>query len=57
MHYLNIMTVMFIVLKLAGVITWSWFLVLAPTLIPILISLTVLGFCIIILLTVDARDE
>ena len=32
--FLNPLTLVFIVLKLCKVITWSWWLVLAPTWIP-----------------------
>lgn len=32
---LGLMTIAFIVLKLCGVIDWSWWWVLSPTLIPI----------------------
>ena len=35
--WLQILTVMFIGLKLGGAITWSWFWVLSPTLIPLII--------------------
>ena len=36
---LEVLTIVFIVLKLTGIITWSWWLVLAPTLIPLAIVL------------------
>lgn len=32
--FLGLLTIVFIVLKLTGVISWSWWLVLLPTLIP-----------------------
>jgi hypothetical protein len=32
--FLNTFTIVFVVLKLCNVITWSWWLVLAPTWIP-----------------------
>jgi hypothetical protein len=32
--FLNTLTIVFVVLKLCKVITWSWWLVLAPTWIP-----------------------
>ena len=52
--FLNILTFIFIILKVMGVIEWSWWLVLAPTLVPIgivgliiivagIISLTMMG--------------
>lgn len=33
--FLNILTFIFIILKVVGVIEWSWWLVLSPTLIPL----------------------
>ena len=33
-----ILTIVFIVLKLTGVIDWSWFYVLLPTIIPLAIA-------------------
>jgi len=44
--FLGILTVAFIVLKLVGVISWSWFLVLSPAILPLMIliiTLIVLG--------------
>lgn len=38
----SLLTIVFIVLKLMGVIAWSWVWVLAPTWIPIAILLVVL---------------
>ena len=39
---LTLLTVLFVGLKLGGVITWSWWLVLSPTLIPLGLTLCVL---------------
>lgn len=39
---LTLLTLLFIGLKLGNVITWSWWWVLAPTWIPILIALVLL---------------
>ncbi len=44
--FCGMLTIAFIVLKLAGHITWSWWWVLAPTWIPlaiVLVCLLVLG--------------
>ena len=46
---LDVLTVVFIVLKLVKVITWSWWWVLAPTLIPLGIILVVLFIVAIVL--------
>lgn len=50
--FCGLLTIAFIVLRLCGVIDWSWWLVLLPTLIsialPIVIILVVLLVCVII---------
>lgn len=40
----SVLTIVFIVLKCVGVITWEWKWVLCPTWIPICISLLILLF-------------
>jgi hypothetical protein len=40
--FFGLLTIVFIVLKLTSVIEWSWFWVLAPTWIPLLIVLAAL---------------
>ena len=48
--FLSLLTILFIALKLLGIITWSWWWVLAPLWIPWSIALLVLlGFGIWIL--------
>lgn len=42
--FLNLLTIVFIVLKLTETISWSWWLVLAPTLVSI-----ILAFLIVVL--------
>lgn len=41
--FLGVLTIVFIVLKLLGVITWSWVWVLAPLWIPAILLLIVLA--------------
>ena len=36
---LEVLAIVFVVLKLTGVVTWSWWIVLAPVLIPLAILL------------------
>lgn len=46
--FCGLLTIAFIVLKLTGYISWSWWWVLAPTWIPlalVLICLLVFGVC------------
>ena len=35
--FFGLLTIAFIVLKLCNVITWSWFWILSPTIIPLII--------------------
>lgn len=42
--FLGALTVAFIVLKLTNVINWSWWIVLSPMLIPIIIVIACLLF-------------
>lgn len=46
--FLGLLTIVFIVLKLVGVINWSWIWVLSPIWIPIAIALLILISVIII---------
>lgn len=43
--FLPLLTLIFITLKLTGYITWSWWLVLLPMIVP----LTILFICLLIL--------
>lgn len=36
---LEVLAIVFVVLKLTGIVTWSWWIVLAPVLIPLAILL------------------
>lgn len=38
---LSILTLIFVTLKIMGEITWSWWLVLAPTWIPMVIGIVI----------------
>lgn len=42
MGFTEVLTLIFVVLKLCGVITWSWWLVFAPSIIALAIALTIL---------------
>lgn len=44
--FLGVLTIVFIVLKLCNVITWSWFWVLSPTIIPLIILFV---FCCVLI--------
>lgn len=55
---LNLLTLIFILLKVLHVITWSWFLVLLPTIISF--GLGILFFVVILiiaLITYDGPEE
>lgn len=49
--FIGLLTIVFIVLKLTGVISWSWWLVLLPTLIPtgIVLLLAILWLIMVLL--------
>ena len=40
--FCGLLTILFIGLKLTNYISWSWFWVLSPTIIPILIGLSII---------------
>lgn len=49
--FLGLLTVLFIGLKLTGVIEWSWFWVLAPMLLPLSFALIIVLFIIVVMWT------
>jgi len=51
--FTGLLTIVFIVLKLTKIITWSWWWVLSPIWIPIL--LVILGFFVVLLVKVLKR--
>lgn len=46
--FLGVLTLIFIVLKLCGVINWSWIWVLAPSWIPIILVIVIIIIAIFI---------
>lgn len=46
--FVGILTIAFIILKLCGVITWSWYWVLSPIWITAILSVTILVFICIL---------
>ena len=48
MGFCELLTIVFIVLKLVGVISWSWWLVLLPEIIAILFYVAIIVFRVII---------
>ena len=51
-RFLSLLTLLFIGLKLTGYITWNWFWVLSPILIPLII-LVILMFIYAIIVTAE----
>lgn len=49
---LNILTVIFVIAKICGAITWSWWLVLLPTIINV--GLTILVWLVIFVIVIIA---
>lgn len=39
----SFLTILFIILKLTGVIDWSWFWILSPAIIPLLLAIIIVG--------------
>lgn len=49
MNFLHILTLMFVAAKLLNLISWSWWLVFLPSIIPLAFALTMLifvGICV-----------
>lgn len=46
--FCGLLTIAFIVLKLTGCITWSWWWVLAPSWVPLALVLAVLGVILLV---------
>lgn len=46
--FLNILTVIFVIAKLAGAISWSWWIVFAPTIVSVVLGLIVIGLALLI---------
>ena len=53
----SLLGIAFIVLKLTGSITWSWWWVLAPFWIPILVTIALVGFIITLCLVMAKTDS
>lgn len=51
--FTGLLTIAFIVLKLTGVINWSWWWVLAPLWIGFLLFLVILGIVVVIAVKKD----
>lgn len=59
LDFIEILTIVFITLKLTGFISWSWWWVLSPILIPLMIlivALSLLG-CFILFAKITFRRE
>lgn len=54
--FFGLLTIVFIVLKLTGVITWSWVMVLSPLWIPLAV-LAVVGIIIACFVVVKFKDN
>ena len=48
-NYMHILTIVFIVLKLCGVISWNWIYVILPSIISITLTIIVIIIAIIVL--------
>ena len=55
--FCGLLTIVFITLKLLGKITWSWWWVLAPIWIPLVIIATILSVIGIVLLIIWIKEK
>lgn len=55
--FTGLLTIVFIVLKLTGVISWSWVWVLAPTWIPIALGIVALIVFLIVMAVIAFLDR
>lgn len=46
--FTGLLTCIFIALKLTGHINWSWFWVFSPTILPIIITIGILGIFVLV---------
>lgn len=53
----NIITLVFIVLKLCGVIHWGWFYVLLPSILLFAIPLAIIGLIFLVLFTIEVFNK
>ena len=56
----TLLTLIFVVLKLCGVVAWHWALVLLPTIISVglvVFLLIVIGICTLILKIIEKKEE
>jgi len=55
--FTGLLTIVFIVLKLTGVISWSWIWVLAPTWIPIALGIVTLVVFLLVMTVIAFLDR
>lgn len=55
MGFLELLTIIFIVLKLLGIISWSWWLVLLPEIISIALYVIMIAFYIWACVNIDKK--
>lgn len=55
--FTGLLTILFIALKLTGVITWSWVWVLSPLWIPFVIFLVIVFIAMIIMMVIALLDK
>lgn len=54
--FCGLLGIAFIVLKLTGVIGWSWLWVLAPLWIPVVIAIGILLICLVVVLCCELLE-
>jgi len=53
--FTSLLTILFIALKLTGVINWSWFWVLIPVVFSIVLAIAILIFLLVLFIRISAR--
>jgi hypothetical protein len=54
-NYMHILTIVFIVLKLCGVIGWNWIYVILPSIISITLTIIIIIITIIVLVVTNKK--
>ncbi len=55
--FFSLLTLVFITLKLTGVITWSWWFVLAPLWLPVGITIVVVAIILAVMLAFNISNK
>lgn len=57
LSFLSILTLIFVVAKIFGLLTWPWWLVLIPAFIPLIIAVVILLIIAIVSMFIGGDDD